>query len=73
MEIAPKKAIIVSLENKVNLLFQLCSNTAYKAQPTAAPNIHKSPEVNFKLISKLTLPLTIIEITPTKHNTKPKA
>ena len=63
---------MVNLENKLNLLFQFSKNTAYKAQPTAAPNIHKSPEVNFKLTSKLSSPFAIIEATPIKHNPRPK-
>ena len=46
-EIAPKKAIKQNLEKKLNLLFQLSKNIAYKAQPIAAPNIHKSPDCKF--------------------------
>ena len=63
---------MANLGNKLNLLFQLSKNTEYKAQPTAAPSIHKSPDVNFKLISKVRSPLAIIEITPVKQRTKPK-
>ena len=44
----------------------------YKAQPIAAPNIQRSPIVNFNPIRKEISPLIIITRTPIKQVINPK-
>ena len=51
--------------------FQLKRNIEYNAQPIEAPNIHKSPFVNFKDIKVEYSPLTIIIKTPRSHDKRP--
>ena len=51
---------------------KLIRKIEYTAQPIAAPNIHKSPEVNLKLIKYVKSPLQIIVKTPKRHIIKPK-
>ena len=51
--------------------FQLNKNIEYNAHPIDAPNIHKSPFVNFKDINDKYSPLMIIVKTPNKQETNP--
>ena len=62
----------MNLAIRLKLLFQLIRKIEYTAQPIAAPNIHKSPEVNLKLIKYAKSPLQIIVKTPKRHIIKPK-
>ena len=70
-EIDPINAIKQKRAKKLNLLFHLSKNIAYKAQPIAAPSTHRSPVVNLKLKSKEILPFMIIKNTPNKHRANP--
>ena len=71
-ETDPISAIKQKRAKKLNLLFHLSKNIAYKAQPIAAPNTHKSPDVNLRLKSKEILPFIIIKNTPSKHIANPQ-
>ena len=51
--------------------FQLKRNIEYNAQPIDAPNIHKSPFVNFKDINDKYSPLMIMIKTPNKQANNP--